>query len=117
MIPWLLLALPLPALAALDKTHGVPPALQAKYTPSASGTWSCLDGSKEIPWGAVNDDYCDCPDGSDEPGKLQIKQLIQNELTRLGTSACPGTTFYCKNEGHIGATIPSSRVRDGLCGK
>ena len=76
MIPWLLLALPLPALAALDKTHGVPPALQAKYTPSASGTWSCLDGSKEIPWGAVNDDYCDCPDGSDEPGKLQIKQLI-----------------------------------------
>ncbi|KAF8556298.1 hypothetical protein OG21DRAFT_1596536 [Imleria badia] len=99
MIPWLLLALPLPALAVLDKTHGVSPTLQAKYTPSASGTWSCLDGSKEIPWSAVNDDYCDCPDGSDEPG----------------TSACPGTTFYCKNVGHIGATIPSSRVQDGLC--
>lgn len=71
MIPWLLLALPLPTLAALDKTHGVSPTLQAKYIPSASGTWSCLDGSKEIPWVAVNDDYCDCPDGSDEPGKLQ----------------------------------------------
>ncbi|KAI9572397.1 glucosidase II beta subunit-like-domain-containing protein [Boletus coccyginus] len=99
MIPWLLLALPLPALAALDKTHGVPPALQAKYTPSASGTWSCLDGSKEILWSAVNDDYCDCPDGSDEPG----------------TGACPGTTFYCKNVGHIGTTIPSSRVQDRLC--
>ena len=26
------------------------------------------------------------------------------------------TTFYCRNEGHIGATIPSSRVDDGLCG-
>ncbi|KAF8450938.1 glucosidase II beta subunit-like-domain-containing protein [Boletus edulis BED1] len=99
MFLWLLLALPLPAVAALDKTHGVSPALQAKYTPSASGTWFCLDGSKEIPWKAVNDDYCDCPDGSDEPG----------------TSACPGTTFYCKNVGHIGATIPSSRVQDGLC--
>jgi len=73
MIPWLLLALLLPALAALDKTHGVSPALQSKYTLPASGTWSCLDGSKEIPWSAVNDDYCDCPDGSDEPGKLYIK--------------------------------------------
>ncbi|KAG9317095.1 glucosidase II beta subunit-like-domain-containing protein [Chiua virens] len=99
MIPWLFLAFPLPGLAALDKTHGVSPSLRAKYTPSASGTWSCLDGSKEISWDAVNDDYCDCPDGSDEPG----------------TSACPGTTFYCRNAGHIGATIPSSRVRDGLC--
>ena len=73
MIPWLLLTLPLPALAALDKTHGVPAALQAKYTPSGSGKWSCLDGSKEISWSAVNDDYCDCSDGSDEPGKLHIK--------------------------------------------
>lgn len=35
----------------------------------------------------------------------------------LGTGACPGTTFYCKNVGHIGMTIPSSRVQDGLCGK
>ena len=33
-----------------------------------------------------------------------------------GTSACSGNTFYCVNEGHIGASIPSSRVNDGLCG-
>ena len=33
-----------------------------------------------------------------------------------GTSACPNSTFYCRNEGHIGATIPSSRVNDGICG-
>ncbi|KAF9242918.1 glucosidase II beta subunit-like-domain-containing protein [Melanogaster broomeanus] len=99
MIPWLLLALPLPALAALDKAHGVPPSLQDKYVATSSRTWNCLDGSREIAWSAVNDDYCDCADGSDEPG----------------TSACPDTTFYCKNEGHIGTTIPSSRVNDGLC--
>ncbi|KAG1902835.1 glucosidase II beta subunit-like-domain-containing protein [Suillus fuscotomentosus] len=102
MHPWLLLALALPSLAALDKTHGVPPSLISKYVPSTKGsrqTWTCLDGSKEIAWSAVNDDYCDCQDGSDEPG----------------SSACPNNKFYCRNEGHIGATIQSSHVNDGLC--
>lgn len=53
---------------------------------------------------AVNDDYCDCPDGSDEPG----------------TSACEGKPhayFYCRNDGHIPARILSSRVNDGICGE
>lgn len=53
---------------------------------------------------AVNDDYCDCPDGSDEPG----------------TSACEGRPhayFYCRNAGHIPARILSSRVNDGICGR
>ena len=67
-VSWILLALPLSALAAVDKTHGVPPSLLAKYAPSSKSTWTCLDGSKEIAWSAVNDDFCDCPDGSDEPG-------------------------------------------------
>ncbi|KAJ7929160.1 glucosidase II beta subunit-like-domain-containing protein [Mycena leptocephala] len=98
MLLWLLVV-PLPALASLEKTLGVPPALISKYSPPKSGSWKCLDGSKEIPWEFVNDDACDCPDGSDEPG----------------TSACPNSTFYCQNVGHIGATIPSSRVNDGLC--
>ncbi|KAI0346969.1 hypothetical protein BDW22DRAFT_1351294 [Trametopsis cervina] len=103
MIPWIVLALAVsPALAAVDKTHGVPPNLVSKYVPLKAGanqTWKCLDGSKDIKWSAVNDDYCDCPDGSDEPG----------------TGACTNTRFYCKNEGHVGVYIPSSRVNDGLC--
>ena len=67
-VSWILLALPISALAAVEKTHGVPPSLLDKYTPSSKSTWTCLDGSKEIAWSAVNDDFCDCPDGSDEPG-------------------------------------------------
>ena len=61
----------LPALAA-DQTLGVHPSLLAKYKPTSSTPpkWKCLDGSKEIGWNAVNDDYCDCIDGSDEPGML-----------------------------------------------
>ncbi|KAJ3879612.1 glucosidase II beta subunit-like-domain-containing protein [Lentinula edodes] len=99
MLWLLLLPLPLPALGAVEKTLGIAPHLVSKYVPSRSNTWTCLDGSKEIPWDYVNDDSCDCADGSDEPG----------------TGACPNQSFYCQNEGHIGSFIPSSRVRDGLC--
>ncbi|THH05009.1 hypothetical protein EW145_g5112 [Phellinidium pouzarii] len=104
MLSWLffgLLSSSLHGAAALDKTFGVQPSLQDRYVPLKGdpAKWKCLDGSKTISWEAVNDDYCDCLDGSDEPG----------------TSACPNATFYCKNEGHIGATIRSSHVSDGLC--
>ncbi|KAF9448372.1 hypothetical protein P691DRAFT_800879 [Macrolepiota fuliginosa MF-IS2] len=100
MLPLYLLLLPLSTqvVAAVDRTAGVPPDLVSKYVPT-NGKWRCLDGSKEIPWDFVNDDSCDCLDGSDEPG----------------TGACSDTFFYCQNKGHIGASIPSSRVRDGLC--
>jgi hypothetical protein len=71
---------------------------------STQPLFRCLDGRGDlIPFGAVNDNFCDCLDGSDEPG----------------TSACShkkGRKFWCKNEGHISAWIWSSRVGDGICG-
>ncbi|OXH18910.1 protein kinase C substrate 80K-H [Cryptococcus neoformans A1-35-8] len=82
-----------------SQIRGLNPGLYDKYEPTKSGLFHCLDSSKTIPFSAINDDYCDCPDGSDEPG----------------TAACSNGLFWCKNEGHIPGSVRKSRVNDGLC--
>jgi len=77
--------------------RGVELSHQPFYNPTQDFT--CLDGSKTIPFSNVNDDYCDCADGTDEPG----------------TSACPEGKYFCYNIGYKSKYIPSSRVNDGLC--
>ncbi|CAF3677316.1 unnamed protein product [Adineta steineri] len=77
--------------------RGVQTSLLSMYIPSKPFT--CLDGSLTIPYEFVNDDYCDCKDGTDEPG----------------TSACPNGRFFCENKGYVGSLIPSHFVGDGVC--
>ena len=57
--------------------------------------FQCEESSDSIPINFVNDNYCDCPDGSDEPL----------------TSACANSVFSCGER-----KIPSSWVGDSICG-
>ena len=65
-------------------SRGVPLMKRALYDPNVQ-TFACLDGSRVIPVRQVNDDYCDCKDGSDEPG----------------TSACPQVRIDFRNRGRV----------------
>lgn len=76
------------------------------YKPKFDGKFQCLDGSKNILFDRVNDNFCDCiEDGSDEPS----------------TNACELGKFYCKHQKrHITGRgrdvyVPSNRVNDGIC--
>ena len=55
--------------AESKKIRGLEPSKESLYEPSSDSFFTCLDGSKKIPADRVNDDYCDCKDGSDEPGE------------------------------------------------
>lgn len=51
------------------------------YDPAKDFT--CLDGSLTVPFSNVNDDYCDCADGTDEPGTVLI--INHSNLTPIVT--------------------------------
>jgi protein kinase C substrate 80K-H len=102
------------------------PLIVAKFykAPSLSspGLFTCLSNpSISIPFSQINDDYCDCPDGSDEPGTAACSYLSHlspraqppGDPTLNTTLALPG--FYCKNKGHIPAYIRFESVNDGRC--
>ncbi|XP_069737601.1 glucosidase 2 subunit beta isoform X2 [Phaenicophaeus curvirostris] len=95
----LLLLLPpvLPGTLEVTRPRGVSLSNLPFY--EASRPFTCLDGSASLPFARVNDDFCDCPDGSDEPG----------------TPACPNGRFHCTNAGFRPRTIPAAHVNDGVC--
>uniref|UniRef100_A0A2K6GY00 Glucosidase 2 subunit beta n=1 Tax=Propithecus coquereli TaxID=379532 RepID=A0A2K6GY00_PROCO len=93
----LLLLLPLCWAVEVKRPRGV--SLTNHHFYDESKPFTCLDGSATIPFDQVNDDYCDCKDGSDEPG----------------TAACSNGSFHCTNTGYKPLYVPSSRVNDGIC--
>ena len=89
---------------ASGSIRGVSPDKEALYAPLKDDPtkWACLnDSSIVIDYSKINDNVCDCPDGSDEPG----------------TNACVDskTLFYCENEGFIPRRIANYKVDDGVC--
>ncbi|CAH2352814.1 putative glucosidase 2 subunit beta [[Candida] railenensis] len=84
---------------------GVDPADSALYEPlieNGKKVWKCLsDPSIVLDYEQINNNYCDCPDGSDEPG----------------TNACAKNRkqFYCANVGHFPGYIEHFKLNDGVC--
>lgn len=74
-------------------------ALLAASAGSALAEFACDAGAVSLPDSHVNDDYCDCLDGSDEPN----------------TGACTNQPFVCQCKPHLAKTVFASRVNDGVC--
>ena len=63
----------------VSSTYGVPEGEEALYRQTVQflsytelQLFTCKDGSRTLSIGQVNDDYCDCDDGSDEPGTCML---------------------------------------------
>lgn len=93
------------ALATAKNIIGVAPEDQHLYEPRSDGKWSCLsDPSIMISQDQINDDICDCPDGSDEPGTAACESRREDSKG-----------FYCANEGYFPGYIQHYKVNDGVC--
>jgi protein kinase C substrate 80K-H len=96
--------------SAAELPRGVMTELRKAYEglDAPGATFRCLNGQgNAIPAGYVNDEYCDCADGSDEPGTAAC--------TYLGDRFPSQLKFQCTNEGFAPQTFFHSRVNDGIC--
>ncbi|KAL1637642.1 hypothetical protein SLS58_009245 [Diplodia intermedia] len=112
-----------PAVSAAEsaRPRGVGPEF-AKFYKDADKFTCISNPAITLAVSQVNDDYCDCPDGSDEPGTAACSYLSPFSPRHASdanadepniTLALPG--FYCKNKGHLPAYLPYTAVNDGIC--
>ncbi|XP_055336429.1 glucosidase 2 subunit beta-like [Paramacrobiotus metropolitanus] len=67
-------------------------------------TFRCIGSKEELPVERVNDDYCDCSDGSDEPATSACSYTVK-QMYFFCTTTVPGTR----------RKVPSAWVGDGIC--
>ncbi|PNY25183.1 Glucosidase 2 subunit beta [Tolypocladium capitatum] len=110
------------ATAAGSLPRGVSPEFASYY--EGKSEFACItDASTKLSLSRVNDNTCDCPDGSDEPGTAACAHIdpLSPQQPLPGSpsgstdaqNALPG--FWCVNKGHIGSYVPFSYVNDGAC--
>ncbi|POS83485.1 hypothetical protein EPUL_004016, partial [Erysiphe pulchra] len=105
--------------AGAKRPRGVGPEF-AKFYQSETEFLCIFNPSITLKPSQINDDYCDCPDGSDEPGTaacsfispLSPQQPLKS-VSHNTSLAIPG--FYCKNRDYIPTYLPFSGVNDGVC--
>jgi protein kinase C substrate 80K-H len=95
------------AAGTIQRVIGADPETERRFIAQIAslGGFRCSnDSGTLLPPSFLNDDYCDCPNGADEPG----------------TAACAGLAplsqkFFCPGEDNDKQTLPLSWVNDGQC--
>ena len=105
--------------------RGMSPAGAAALLSSGSGsgkegggaaTFACSQGgtAKQLPFRALNDDYCDCDDGVDEVGTAACASSTSGGGGSRGRFWCGGVPAAARKL-MAAVTIPTARVNDGVC--
>ncbi|OQV12300.1 hypothetical protein BV898_13412 [Hypsibius exemplaris] len=85
--------------------RGVDPKFLTQYrTAYQRNSFTCLTSGEEVPANHINDEYCDCRDGTDEPSTSACSFLVKQKW------------FYCTAVvKRYGGRIPAAWVDDGIC--
>ncbi|KAK7502961.1 hypothetical protein BaRGS_00005910 [Batillaria attramentaria] len=104
--------------------RGVHPSNVARYSEDSDGMFTCMESKLRIPMERVNDNFCDCPDSSDEPGTSACPDGKLFEMTELDTKSvgqCPPASHLNGTNGRTRIPqrgpqfVHSSKVNDGIC--
>ncbi|KAK4223725.1 putative glucosidase 2 subunit beta precursor [Podospora fimiseda] len=108
--------------ASASLPRGVGPEFVKFY--ENKSTFTCIGNpSITLKTSQINDNSCDCPDGSDEPGTaacahldpLSPQQPLPGSVTGTTNTTAALRGFWCANDGHIGSYLPFMYVNDGVC--
>lgn len=77
---------------------------------ASSNEFRCLDGSLTLPIEKVNDNICDCSDGSDEPGTSACALFNGTSLVVL-----PSLWKFKCQDSSFSQEVPHFVVNDGIC--
>jgi len=108
----------LPPGVVVSPVRGVPRDMQAHYQGFKHAvSFTCFDGSATLAsFDAVNDDYCDCRDGSDEPGTGACSHLAKPSAKMAAKFSCSWniTENLTASDARL-RQLSLSAVNDGIC--